>query len=341
MAKIKTTPALKKSAKRVSTGKKTTPKPPTPKKHGEKRKLHINEVVTKLNRAVKDTDIPGVDNVVPKLLGVCKFNQKIIKELLASAQQQHIGNQVAEELFFTALKLEHYAKDTLRRVMIKSKKTDQEDVDFLNQVYRIDADFFCKVEPYVKRPYKKSKSSKDKVKQQDARRVSQLEILIGDQERQMRAIYKRIPTMAEKEKLAKRAYFKATSDFRKEYPIEDQDDIESVPQYEKWLNDNTAKERGAWEAEKKLLKAKEKEYKTLKAEVEKHKKELEDSGLAEYEEDADGDDYTGDAGDADDADDSSGDFASTPIPAADEESEEESSDSDSSAEEVSQTQLEN
>jgi len=74
MAKIKTTPALKKSPKRVSTGgKKTTPKPPTPKKHGEKRKLHINEVVTKLNRAVKDTHIPGVDNVVPKLLGVCNI----------------------------------------------------------------------------------------------------------------------------------------------------------------------------------------------------------------------------------------------------------------------------
>ena len=88
MAKTKTTPALKK-AKRVSTGKKTTPKPPTPKKHGEKRKLHINEVVTKLNRAVKDTHIPGVDNVVPKLLGVCKFNQQIIKELLKDAQQGH------------------------------------------------------------------------------------------------------------------------------------------------------------------------------------------------------------------------------------------------------------
>ena len=47
----------------------------------------------------------------------------------------------------------------------------------------------------------------------------------------MKAIYKRIPEMAEKVKKAKKAYFKATSDFRKEYPIEEQDDIESVAQY--------------------------------------------------------------------------------------------------------------
>ncbi len=345
MAKIKSTPALKKTAQRVSTGKKTTPKPTTPKKHGEKRKLHINEVVLKLNQAIKDVPIPGVDNIVPKLIGICKFNQQIIKDLLNDAQQQHIGNQVAEELFFTALKIEHYAKETLRRVMIKSKKTDQEDVDFLNQVFRIDADFFCKVEPYVKRAYKKSKTS-DKKLQQDARRVSQLEILVGDQERQMRAIYKRIPKLAAKVKSSKKVYFKATADFRKEYPIEDQDDIESVQQYEKWLNENTAKERGAWEAEKKLLKAKEKEYKTLQGEVEKHKKELQDSSeLAEYDDDskAGGDDEL----DYNDPDDDASSAAATPVIGVGPSSSSSDSDSDSSEEQeeedetaLSQTQRE-
>ena len=111
--------------------------------------------------------------------------------------------------------------------------------------------------------------------------------LVGDLKLRKNAIAnKRMVTLGEDVKKAKKVYFKAVSDFRKKYPMEDQDDIESVPQYEKWLNDNTAEERGAWEAQKRLLKAKEKEFREVSREIEKHEKELkETSGLAEYESD--------------------------------------------------------
>ena len=49
--------------------------------------------------------------------------------------------------------------------------------------------------------------------------------------REWATYYRWLLTHRELHQKAKKAYFKATSDFRKEYPIEEQDDIESVAQY--------------------------------------------------------------------------------------------------------------
>jgi hypothetical protein len=338
MAKTKTPKSSKKASSRVSTGGKESPKPKA--KHGEIRKAHINDVHQKLKHALNKHKIPGADNLIPKLLGICKFNQEMIKELVNSAQDSHIGNQVAEELFYTTIRLDHYAKEMLRKVMQKnaSKKDDdpsKEKVDFLNTMYRLDAEFLVRVEPKIKRPYKKqTTTSRRKSQEITVRDTSKLEIRVSDIKSQLKAIRgKTIKMHQENAKKAKKAYFKAIRQYRELHPMEEEDDEDmTVADYDKKEKEATAELKGKWEGAKQNVVAKERELRKLEAEKTRLDKKIQEiSDLAQYESsDSDsgsgdeeegevhpatpGDSVADESGDesGDESDDESGDFEAEP-----------------------------
>ena len=159
-------------------------------------------------------------------------------------------------------------------------------VEFLNTMYRLDAEFLVRVEPKFKRPYKKQTStSRRKSQEKVVQDTSKLEIRKGDIEAQMRAIAnKTIVKLAESSKKAKRDYFKALREYREQNPIEEQD-IETEAEYETMVKEATAKLKGDWDGAKQNVVAKEREHAKLKAEHTRIVKKLtEISNLAEYEE---------------------------------------------------------
>jgi len=265
-------------AKRKLTPSKKVPKSPTLKKrsstgkpsHGVIRKTNINKVSTAIINAVNGVKIPGADSVVPKIMGLLQANESLVDDLLNRCQQSHISNKLAEELFFISMMIENSAKETLRKVLIKSSATDEDRVEYLQKITKIDADFFVQVKPIVKRKYRQKKSIAEK---DNTMKISQLEVAIAQHKKELGGIAKEVARKGLEVEEAKKDYFKAVSTFRKEYPIEDQD-IESPEDYEVMVKDNTKSEKGKFKEFSKLLKRKSKDHDDLKEKIDKLEKDL-------------------------------------------------------------------
>lgn len=266
--KIAKTPIAKKSPKKTPTGK----------KHGEIRKSNIHIVKTNIIKAINDSNIKGADSYVPKLLGLLKANQEIVELLLNKIQKQHIGNNIAEQLFFTSMKLDHSGKECLRRAMLKSKATDADDIDFLQHMFKIDSGFLTKVEPINTRKYVKKETpvttpveSEEEEEQEEeplpikspyqrkkeeekAVRATSLKEIIEDLKNQIETITtKEIPALVEEKNKASKELTQAKKDWEEEYPRDAQPQDCTDAQYEKMKKTGTKKNRRKYFAKKKEL----------------------------------------------------------------------------------------
>ncbi len=305
MARSKRTP--QKVAK-TPTAKKSPKKSPTGKKHGEIRKTNIHTVKTNIIKAINDSKISGkgADNYVPKLLGLLKANQEIVGLLLNKIQKTHLGNNIAEQLFFTAMKIENTGKECLRRAMLKSKSTDQDDIDFLQNMYRIDSAFFTKVEPITTRKYNKnpvstpveSENEEEEAEEEEeeeeeeeplpiksphqrkkeaeqAVRDQSLKEIIDDLKLQIAKIAtQEIPALAAERDAASKDWNEAKKKWMEEYPRDAQSQDCTDKDYEKMLRTGTKKQRKKYFAKKKELENKNDEVNALKESLKLKEDEL-------------------------------------------------------------------
>lgn len=259
------TPSAKKSQKKSSAKK--SPKRP----FGDIRKKNIERVFRNIKMAIKDTEMKTGDNIVPKILAICKLNFTVLKDLLKNVAKSHMSNNLAEELMFQSMFFQQEGKALLRKVLIKKHSrekattNDNVKVEYLQHMYTTEVteytrdNFFTELVPEVTREYKRNPTQKVK---NPTQKITTLEVKIDENKKSIHGIEKTIEKKTLQVATAKKSYFRAVNTYRKEFPIEDSE-VEEPREYEKLVDENTQVERAKWKELKRSLEAKEKEHETF------------------------------------------------------------------------------
>ena len=197
------------------------------------------------------------------------------------------------------MKLDHTGKECLRRAMLKSKATDQDDIDFLQHMFKIDSAFLTKVDPITTRKYTKSQetpvttpaeSEEDEEeeeplpikspyqrKKEDERavRATSLKEIIDDIKVQIAKIANNeVPALAAERDTASKNWNDAKRKWMDEYPRSAQSQDCTDEDYEKMKKRGTKKLRKTYFAKKKELENKNDEVNALKESLKLKEDEL-------------------------------------------------------------------